>query len=190
MDIKTIPGYKDGMTAEEQLALLKDFTPEADHTGWVKKDLLDKAAKEAADAKRELKSRLTEDEQKEAERAAEQAQKDARLADLEKRIAVSDNKVHYLELGYDEKLAADTAAALADGDMAKVFANQKLHIENVKKAERAAALATGGEPPAGKNKPEKGERDKLIAQYNEAEKKGDTTAMFMLEAKIKALPKE
>jgi hypothetical protein len=33
--------------------------------------------------------------------------------------------------------------------MKKVFENQKKHIENVKKAERAAALANDPKPPAG-----------------------------------------
>ena len=53
------------------------------------------------------------------------------------------------DAGYDEKLAAETAKALADGDMEKVFANQAIHLENVKKAAAAAALANDPKPPAG-----------------------------------------
>ena len=52
-------------------------------------------------------------------------------------------------LGYDDALATETAKALADGDMKKVFENQKKHIENVKKAERAAALANRPPPSGG-----------------------------------------
>ena len=64
---------------------------------------------------------MSEDEQKEAERIAADAAIKAELDALRKETATSKNKAKFLGLGYDEKLAAETATALADGDMDKVF---------------------------------------------------------------------
>lgn len=152
IDTTKIENYAN-MTTEEKLAALEAFEYEADNPDVERlKAAVSKANSEAAELKRQLKARMTEDEQKEAERAAKEAEKDALLESLKKDKAVSESKAKFLGLGYDEKLAAETAEALADGDMEKVFANQKLFVENLKKAERAAALADGGggEPPAGK----------------------------------------
>ena len=149
IDTSKIENYEN-MSAEEKLAALEAFEYEADNTDAERlKAAVSKANSEAAELKRQLKARMTEDEQKEAERAAKEAEKDALLESLKKDKTISDSKAKFLGLGYDEKLAAETAKALADGDMDKVFANQQIHIENVKKAERAAALASDQKPPAG-----------------------------------------
>lgn len=149
-DFTKIAGYKDTMTAEEKLALLDKYeAPAPDYSGYIKKDSFDKTASELAEAKRKLKEKQTEDERKEAERLEAEAAIKAELEALRKDKTISDSKAKFLGLGYDEKLAAETAKALADGDMEKVFANQQIHIENVKKAERAAALANDPKPPAG-----------------------------------------
>ena len=190
IDLSTLAGYRPEMTADEKLALVEAHEiPEPDHAGFIKKDAFDRTASEAADWKRKYNSKLTEDEKKEAEHAAKEAEREAELQTLRKENAVTKHKSELMALGYDEKLATDTANALADGDMAKVFANQKVYIENVRKSERAAVLAGSEEPPAGQNKAPKG-RDALIAQYNEAEKKGDVAAMLRLDAQIKNIPKE
>lgn len=150
LDISKIPNY-DALPDDVKTALAAyeyEDNP-ADLSGYVKKDVLDAKAREAAELSRKLKAKMTEDEQKEAERAAKEAEKDALLESLKKDKAVSESKAKFLGLGYDEKLAAETAKALADGDMEKVFANQSVHIENIKKAERAAALANDPKPPAG-----------------------------------------
>lgn len=149
-DFTKLDGYRAEMTAEEKLALLDKYeAPAPDYTGYISKSNFDKVASELAEAKRQLKAKLTEEEQKEAARIeAEKAIKDE-LDALRKENAVTKNKAEFLALGYDDALAADTAKALAEGDMTKVFANQKTHIENVKKAERAAALAGEQKPPAG-----------------------------------------
>lgn len=150
IDITTITGYKPEMTADEQLALLLKYEPPApDLSGFIKKDQFDRTTSELAEAKRQLKAKLTEDEQKEAERLAKQQEIETELEILRKENTVTKSKSEFLGLGYDDALAADTAKALADGDMAKVFANQKIHIENVKKAERASAMADDPKPPAG-----------------------------------------
>lgn len=191
IDVTKLEGFRPDMTADEKLALIeKNELPDPDYSGYVSKTVFDRTASEAADFKKQLKSKMTEDEQKDAERAAKEAERNAELESLRKENAVTRHKSQFLSLGYDEKLATDTATALADGDMAKVFANQKVYIETVRKSERAAVLAGSQEPPAGQNAPPKAKRDQLIAAYNEAEKKGDVNAMVQYDAQIKALPKE
>lgn len=149
-DFTKLDGYKPEMSPEEKLALLDKYEPPTpDYTGYIKKDTFDRTASELAEAKRQLKAKMTEDEQKEAERIAAEATIKAELEALRRDKAVSESKARFLGLGYDEKLAAETAKALADGDMEKVFSNQQIHIENVRKAERAAALASDPKPPAG-----------------------------------------
>jgi len=150
-DLTKLDGYKPEMTAEEKLALLDKYEPPAPDDAEAKKwkAQFDRAASELAAANKALKAKMTEDEQKEAERLAAEAAIKAELEALRREKTISDSKARFLGLGYDEKLAAETAKALADGDMDKVFANQQIHIENVKKAERAAALAGDQKPPAG-----------------------------------------
>lgn len=191
IDVTKIEGYS-AMTADQKLSALEALELElADATEAEKlKNAVSRANSEAADWKKKHNALLSEEERKEAERAAKEAEREAELQTLRKENAVTKHKADLMALGYDEKLAIDTANALADGDMAKVFANQKVYIETVRKSERAAVLAGSQEPPAGQNAPPKAKRDQLIAAYNEAEKKGDVSAMVQYDAQIKALPKE
>ena len=145
IDVTKIENYAN-MTAEEKIAALEAFEYEVDNSDVERlKAAVSKANSEAAELKRQLKARMTEDEQKEAERAAKEAEKDALLESLKKDKAVSESKARFLGLGYDEKLAAETAKALADGDMDKVFANQQIHIENEKRPN--ARLHAGDRTP-------------------------------------------
>lgn len=124
---ESIEGF-DSMTAEEKVdALLKVEVPEkVDLAGYVKKDLFDKTASELAEAKKTLKGKLTEDEAAAAEREAKWAEMEAKLQQLEQEKTISTYKASYLAMpGFDEKLAEDTAKALAAGDMEKVFVNQQ-----------------------------------------------------------------
>ena len=149
IDTSKIENYSN-MTAEEKLAALEAFEYEADNSDAERlKAAVSKANSEAAELKRQLKARMTEDEQKEAERVAHEAERDALLESLKRDKAVSERKAKYLAFGYDEKLAAETAKAFADGNMDIVDKNHALHIENVRKAERASSLAGDPKPPAG-----------------------------------------
>jgi hypothetical protein len=191
MDITKLEGYKPDMTAEEKLALVEKYAvPDPDYSGYVKKELYDRTASELAAKKKELAAKMTEDELKEAERQASEMAMKAELETLRKEAAVSKHKAEFIGNGYDEKLAEEAAKAFADGDMAKFIAAHKSFVENIQKAAKAAALADGDPPPAGKNDPPKGDRAKLIEQYNEAEKRGDFVMCQTLQAQIKALPKE
>lgn len=90
------------------------------------KNALAKANSEAADYKKQLRAKMSDDEAAAAERDAKWAEMEAKLQALELEKTISSYKASYLAMsGYDEKLAEDTAKALAEGDMAKVFANQQ-----------------------------------------------------------------
>ena len=62
---------------------------------------------------------------------------------------VSEYKAKFIAQGYDEALAEDTAKALADGDTAKMFANQQQFLENHAKLVKAEALKKTPRPGSG-----------------------------------------
>lgn len=148
MDITKIEGYREDMTAEEKLELLKNYEPSVPE-GYIKKELFDKKASEIAQLKKELKARMTEEEKKEAERTSTIEELKAELESLKKEKSIAKYKANLLSIGYDDKLAEETAIALADGEIDKVFASQKILVENLKKAAKASKVADEPNPPAG-----------------------------------------
>lgn len=131
IDTSSIADF-DKMTAEQKLdAVLKLEIPEkVDLSGYVLKEVFDKKATEASNLSKQLKEKLTEEEKKalaESEAKAADAQKyadlEAKYNELEKKTTISEYTAKYLAQGYDEKLARETAEALADGKMEKVFEN-------------------------------------------------------------------
>lgn len=128
IDTSSIDGYAE-MTAEEKLAVLEGMElPDPDYSGYVKKDVFDKKASEAANYKKQLDSKMSDEEKKSAESAEEMDKLRQQVADLQKEKTISVYKAKYLADGYDEKLAEETAKALAEGDFEAVFANQKKFI--------------------------------------------------------------
>lgn len=126
IDTTSIEGF-DSMTPEQKVeALLKVEVPDSSAEIARMKAALDKATSEAADYKKQLKGKMSEDEAAAAEREAKWAEMEAKLKELETEKTISTYKASYLAMpGFDEKLAEDTAKALAAGDMEKVFANQQ-----------------------------------------------------------------
>ena len=146
IDVSKIEGYAD-MTAEEKLKALEEFdVPDPDYSGYVKKEQFDKTASELAAKKKELSEKMTEDEKnKQAEQEArEELQK--KYDTLLHESLVSKNKAKLLGLGYEEKLAEETAEAMAAGDLEKVFTNQKKHLDSFEKKVRAEALKDTPKP--------------------------------------------
>jgi hypothetical protein len=86
----------------------------------------------------QLKEKMTEDEQKEAQ--YQQLLRDSEITKLEK---------SYLALGYGAELAKETATAQYDGDMEKVFANQETFKNELIKANDAKYLNNTPTAPAG-----------------------------------------
>lgn len=127
IDTSSIDGF-DGMTPEQKIeALLRFDIPEkVDLSGYVTKEVADKYASEAASYKKQLAARMTDEEVVKAQ--SEQAMKDLqeKYNALLRDSAIANHTAKYLTMpGYDEKLARETAEALFDGNMDKVFENQQ-----------------------------------------------------------------
>lgn len=159
IDTTRIEGYET-MTAEEKLAALEAMDlPDPDYTGFVRKDLLDKANSEAANFKRQLREKMTEEEAAKAKAAEENAALLARLEELERDKAVSEYTAQFLGIGYDEALAKSTASALHKGDMATMFANHAKFVAGREKALKAELLKSTPTPPAGEGTNQKSKED-------------------------------
>ena len=145
----SIEGYEN-MTAEEKLAALEALDiAEPDYTGYVKKDLLDKANSEAAGYKRQLKEKMSQEEQASAQREEEWNAMKAELETLKADKAVSEYTAQFLGIGYDEALAKSTAVALNKGDMATMFANHAKFVATREKNLKTELLKGTPTPPAG-----------------------------------------
>lgn len=149
IDVSKIEGYAD-MTAEEKLKALEELdVPDPDYSGYVKKELFDKTASELAAKKKELSEKMTDEERRAKEEQEKQDELQKRYDALLHESVVSKNKAKLLGLGYEEKLAEETAEAMADGDLEKVFANQKKHLDSFEKKVRAEALKDTPKPTGG-----------------------------------------
>jgi hypothetical protein len=149
INTSAIEGYEN-MTAEEKLAALEAMDlPDPDYTGFVKKDLLDKATSEAANYKKQLREKMTEDEAKAAKDAEEREAIMTELEQLRAEKVVDQHTAKFLGLGYDEKLARETAKAMAAGDTELVFKNHAKFIADREKALKAEILKSTPTPPAG-----------------------------------------
>lgn len=153
IDVTQIEGYAE-MSAEDKLKALEGFDiPDPDYSGYVKKDVFDKTASELAGVKKQLKDKMTDDEAAKQKEQEEREELQFKYDKLLRESEISKHKAKLLGLGYDEKLADETAEAMADGDMEKVFANQKKHLDSVEKRVRADALKDTPKPtPDGDSK--------------------------------------
>lgn len=124
------------MSAEEKLKALEELELEDNAAEMERlKNAVSKANSESAEWKRKHNALLSEEERRKQEQADSLAAMQAELESLRKEKTVSEYTAKYVSLGYDEKLANETATAMADGDMAKVFANiAKANDALVKKA--------------------------------------------------------
>lgn len=171
IDTSAIQGF-DGMTDAQKIeALLKVEIPEkVDMSQYVPKAIADKYASEARDYRKKYESKLTDDEANKIQ--SENAYKDMqdKYNELLKKSTIAEHTAKYLTMpGYDEKLARETAEALFDGDMEKVFANQQKAIESHEKALKAEAMR-------GMKGPAKGDGDDLPENVEYAKQRGKARA--------------
>lgn len=149
IDTSKIPGFE-ALTPKQKAAIeAMDFPDEPDYTGYVKKEVFDKTASEAAAWKKKHNELLSEDERKKQEREEQYAVLVAEVETLRKEKTISAYTAKYMAEGYDETLARETAAALAEGLMDKVFANQKIFIASHTEALRKELLKSTPRTPAG-----------------------------------------
>lgn len=151
IDVTKIPNFETLPEEVKSAITGMDITP--DMSGYVEKSVFDRKASEASDLSKQLRAKMTEDEQKKADNDKVFEEMKAELDKLRRDKTISAYKAEHLAMGYDEKLANETAEALADGKYDIVFANQKKHLETLKKAASAERIAGNPVPPAGSDAP-------------------------------------
>ena len=153
MNIRDLIGdaYKEGMSVEDIENALKDIDLPTDNSAEIDrlKTALSKSNSEAADYRKQLRDKMSAEEIKAKEDAEKFEELQKKYEELVRKDAISQNKVKLLALGYEEKLANDTAEAMVNGELDKVFANQKKHIEAVEKKIRADVLKETPTPEGG-----------------------------------------
>lgn len=157
MNLKEVLGdaYKEGMTFEEVEAALEKVTVPEDNFAEIErlKNALSKSNSEAAGYKKQLREKMTEDEQKKQKEQEEREELQNKYDKLLRESVIAKNKAKLVALGYEEALADETAEAMADGDSDKVFANQQKHLASFEKKVRAEALKDTPKPtPDGDSK--------------------------------------
>ena len=153
--------YTEGMSVEDINKALESIELPTDNSAEIDrlKTALSKSNSEAAEMKKQLREKMSAEELKAKEDAEKMEALIKERDALLKEKTIAGHKAKYLALGYDENLANDTAEALANGELDKVFANQKKHNESVEKKIRADVLK---ETP----KPEGGSGSEIITKEN------------------------
>lgn len=161
IDVSKVEKYSE-MTAEEKVAFFEAYelpeapAPKESEESTKLKEALSRANSQAAEFKRQLREKQTEEERKEAERKERDAQVEEELKSLRRDKAVGGYQAQYLSLGYSKELALKAAEAIADGDAATSLACQQEFIEAKTKELEAAALGkqpklSAGMPPTAKD---------------------------------------
>lgn len=169
----TIEGFREDMTAEERLNLIEaqeNYVFVDPSVPKITKAQFDKVSSELAATKKQLKEKMSEDEQKEAERlAADQALRDE-LAELRKKDTLSQYKTALMAQGYDEKSAANFANSLIDGNMDEMFKTMKAVQGEIEKRMRSEILKNTPTPLAGgyETKDEDNDGVKIATQIGKA----------------------
>lgn len=166
--------YKEGMTEDEISAALETVGQGNEAEVNRLKAALSKANSEAADYKKQLRTKQTDDEAAAAAQKEEHDRLVQENADLKRSMALSERKAKLLAMGYDESLADETAAAMVDGNMDKVMANQSKYLEVQKKNIQADAMRKTPRPAAGDDG--NGGSMDYAKKIAEAQASGDYTA--------------
>ena len=143
--------YKEGMTADEIIAALDGIELPADQSAEIErlKNALSKSNSEAADYRKQLREKMSADELKAKEDSDKLEELQSKYDALLKESEITKNKARLLALGYEDKLASETAEAIVNGEMDKVFANQKKHLDSVEKKIREEVLTSTPRPTGG-----------------------------------------
>ena len=160
MNYKALLGdaYKNGMTAEEIVAALEKV---ADPTAEVEKlrNAVTKANSEAAEYKKQLKAKRTDEEnaaQEQADKFAELQKQNEEyaktVAALTKEKTIATYKAEFVKQGYEAELADKAANALADNDTAKLFKCQSEFMSAHDTSFKASLLKDMPTPPGADSK--------------------------------------
>lgn len=151
IDTSKIPGYAE-MSPEQKIAALEAYDGEG--TGAESeierlKKAVTKANSEAAEFKRQLRAKQTDDEAAKAEREAREKELQDKYDALLKQNTVRDYAERYRKMGYDDKLAEATAKAMAEGDLETVFANGETYRTSLEQTIRADVTKKTPKPQGG-----------------------------------------
>ena len=125
----------------------KTFT-QAEVDEMIKKSI-SKANSEAAEFKRELQKRMSEDELRSQERERMDKELRDELEVLKKDKSFAEHKAGFISLGFEDELARASAKALQENDMTLLFTNMKQHIDALMKKLAAVELDATATPPNG-----------------------------------------
>ncbi len=156
MNIKDLlkDAYKEGMSVEDIEKALEGIELPTDNSAEIErlKNALSKSNSEAADYKKQLREKMSDDERKTKEDAERMDELQSKYDALLKESNISKNKARLLGLGYDDALATEVAEAMEEGDTEKVFAAQKKHLDSVEKKIREDVLKDTPKPTGGNGK--------------------------------------
>lgn len=182
-DTSTIDGF-DSMSAEDKVsALLGAEIPDAvDMNAFVERSMYDKLksandknSSELASLKKEMNARMTDEERIKAEADTSRQELEEKYNALLKETTLAKYTAKYVSQGYDEKLAKETAQALMDGDMDKVFACGEKYRDALTKSLKAETLKDTPRPIAGNGS---GESNDVPVEIGIAQNIGKTTAAY------------
>ena len=123
----SIQGFAEMSDADKVTALLGlDIPDPVDMSQYVDKKTFDAKASEAANLSKQLKAKMTDDEAAKAQADADRKALEDKYTELLRKSTIAEHTARFIAMpGYDEKLARETAEALFDGNMDKVFENQQ-----------------------------------------------------------------
>ena len=165
-------GYHEGMTEEEISTALESAQVGAGNEITNLRQALSRANSEAADYKKQLRSRQTAEEAAAAEQKSLMEQMAQENKDLKRSIAISEKTTQLLGIGYGAELASATALAMIDGDLDTVIKNQSTFLEAQKQNILAERMKNTPRPASG-SEGGAGHYQKLI---DEAKARGDFSA--------------
>lgn len=151
--------YKDGMTDDEAIETLSQLRSDEQTRHAKEKLSFDKTSKELADLKKKNGEKLTEEEK----RNEYIGKLETENANLKKEKAISELCSQYIELGYEPKLAKETAEAYVENNTQKVFENQKAFLKAKEESMKSSILKKTPRP-----KPDEDPSDDTITkeQFN------------------------
>lgn len=131
MNLKELLGdaYKEGMSIDEINTALSGVDLGNQNELNRLRNAVTKANGEAAKYRRETEELKGMTAQTENDWQNKYAELEKRFNASERERKIGTHTASLLELGYDAKLAGETAAAMVDGDVMKILANQKAFIE-------------------------------------------------------------
>lgn len=150
IDTSKIPGYAE-MSTEQKLAALEAYEETSDSDTELEKlrKAVAKANAEAAESKRQLRAKQTDEEAKKAEQESFVKDLQDKYDALLKQSTIRGYADKFRKMGYDDKLAADTAKALVDGNFEKVFENGTAYKAALEQTVRAEVLKSTPKPLSG-----------------------------------------